>query len=91
MRGLLTDDAAHLQEPQTAPQMVTELCGFSTIVIGTFLLHATRDLDISLGAPPCSWQVLANAHGRVGCRAWAVCHAVLGSGWWCQSLPFGSG
>jgi hypothetical protein len=51
--------------------MVTELCGFSTIVIGTFLLHATRDLDISLGAPPCSWQVPANmlaaldgGHGR---------------------------
>lgn len=28
------------------------MCGFATIVIGTFLLHATRDLDISLGAPP---------------------------------------
>ena len=34
------------------PQMVTELCGFATIVIGTFLLHATRDLDISLGVMP---------------------------------------
>ncbi len=28
---------------------MTEGCGFTTIVIGTFLLHATRELDISLG------------------------------------------
>jgi hypothetical protein len=28
--------------------MATELCGFITIVIGTFLLHTTRDLDITL-------------------------------------------
>ena len=44
--------APRAQEPQTGPQVVTEMCGFATIVIGTFLLHATRDLDISLGAPP---------------------------------------
>ncbi len=37
-----------IQEPQTHRQVVTELCGFITIVIGTFLLHATRDLDINM-------------------------------------------
>lgn len=37
-----------MQEPQTHRQVVTELCGFIIIVIGTFLLHATRDLDISM-------------------------------------------
>ena len=29
-------------------QIATEACGFVTIVAGTFLLHATRDLDTSL-------------------------------------------
>ena len=38
---------AILQEAQGGTQVVTEACGFLTIVIGTFLLHATRDLDIS--------------------------------------------
>jgi hypothetical protein len=38
-----------LQEHQTGTQMATEACGFTTIVIGTFLLHATRELDVSLG------------------------------------------
>ena len=37
-----------MQEVQTNRQMATELCGFITIVIGTFLLHATRDLDITI-------------------------------------------
>ena len=36
------------QEPQTSRQIATESCGFIAIVIGTFLLHATRDLDITL-------------------------------------------
>jgi len=36
------------QETQTTRQMATELCGFITIVIGTFLLHTTRDLDITI-------------------------------------------
>ena len=30
--------------------MLTEASGFVTIVCGTFLLHATRDLDIPLSA-----------------------------------------
>ena len=32
--------------------MATEACGFTTIVIGTFLLHATRELDVALGELP---------------------------------------
>lgn len=38
----------NLQEHQTHRQVVTELCGFITIVSGTFLLHATKDLDITM-------------------------------------------
>ena len=37
----------HAQEQQTGNQMAAEACGFITIVIGTFLLHATRELDVS--------------------------------------------
>ena len=32
-----------LQEWQTVTQVATELCGFITIVTGTFMLHAARD------------------------------------------------
>lgn len=39
-----------LQEEQSARQTLTEVCGFVTIVIGTFLLHATKDLDITLAS-----------------------------------------
>ncbi|CAL8467064.1 g6600 [Coccomyxa elongata] len=50
MFTLLTITASLImfQEPQTGTQIMTEGCGFTTIVIGTFLLHATRELDISL-------------------------------------------
>ena len=41
---------AALQEVQSWTQIMTEGCGFVTIVIGTFLLHATRDIDASLGS-----------------------------------------
>ena len=44
------------QEPQTGTQILTEVCGFITIVIGTFLLHATRELDVSLSK--CSLPVI---------------------------------
>jgi len=37
-----------LQEVQSPRQATTEVCGFVTIVIGTFLLHSTKDLDITL-------------------------------------------
>lgn len=36
-----------LQDIQSTIQIATELCGFLTIVAGTFLLHTTRDLDVS--------------------------------------------
>jgi hypothetical protein len=36
-----------VQEEQTVTQVTTEACGFLTIVIGTFLLHVTRDMDVS--------------------------------------------
>ena len=39
-----------LQEAQSTRQVLTEACGFITIVIGTFLLHSTKDLDISLAS-----------------------------------------
>lgn len=36
-------------DQQDAKQIITELCGFVTILSGTFLLHATKDLDTSSG------------------------------------------
>lgn len=37
-----------MQEWQTTTAIITEVCGFVTIVAGTFLLHATKDMDASL-------------------------------------------
>lgn len=37
---------------QSSKQLLTELCGFSTIVIGTFLLNATKDWDASAALMP---------------------------------------
>lgn len=34
-----------MQEWQTVTQVATELCGFITIVTGTFMLHAARDSE----------------------------------------------
>lgn len=39
-----------MQEVQSPRQILTEVCGFVTIVIGTFLLHATKDMDITLAS-----------------------------------------
>lgn len=39
---------ACLQDIQNPVQVASETCGFLTIVGGTFLLHTTRDLDITL-------------------------------------------
>jgi hypothetical protein len=36
-----------LQDDQTSQQLATQACGFITIVSGTFLLHATKDLDLT--------------------------------------------
>ena len=41
-----------LQDVQSSRQLLTELCGFSTIVIGTFLLNATKDWDGNMGLMP---------------------------------------
>ncbi|KAF6251194.1 magnesium transporter [Scenedesmus sp. NREL 46B-D3] len=35
------------QDEQTRVQMATQACGFITIVSGTFLLHTTKDLDLT--------------------------------------------
>lgn len=36
-----------LQDDQTWQQLATQGCGFVTIVSGTFLLHTTKDLDLT--------------------------------------------
>jgi hypothetical protein len=36
---------------QNATQIVTEMCGFITILSGTFLLHKTKDMVDSAGMP----------------------------------------
>ena len=38
-----------MQDIQSNVQLLTELSGFVTIVAGTLLLHATKDMDISFG------------------------------------------
>ena len=55
--------SVHVQEHQTGTQMATEACGFSTIVIGTFLLHATREMDVSLGEH-CLPRATLSAHHK---------------------------
>lgn len=44
--GMCCADMA-LQDDQTSQQLATQACGFITIVSGTFLLHATKDLDLT--------------------------------------------
>ncbi|KAK9801955.1 hypothetical protein WJX73_010322 [Symbiochloris irregularis] len=44
----ITASVILFQEEQTTTQIITEGAGFVTIVIGTTLLHTTRDLDVSL-------------------------------------------
>ncbi len=54
------------REKQTTAAIITELSGFVTIVCGTFLLHATKDLDI----PVVSLRgVVAGIRGSGGLRA----------------------
>jgi Magnesium transporter NIPA len=36
---------------QNATQIVTEMCGFVTILSGTFLLHKTKDMVDTAGMP----------------------------------------
>ncbi|KAL3619963.1 hypothetical protein CASFOL_034875 [Castilleja foliolosa] len=39
-------------DSQNASQIVTELCGFVTILSGTFLLHKTKDMGSPIASPP---------------------------------------
>ncbi|EYU32706.1 hypothetical protein ABFS82_14G038000 [Erythranthe guttata] len=41
-------------DSQSATDIVTEICGFVTIICGTFLLHKTRDMGGSADEPPSS-------------------------------------
>jgi hypothetical protein len=63
---------------QTGVQMATEACGFITIVGGTFLLHTTRDLDLT----PLDLDRLTKsdrASGDAGAAAAAAARAGSGS------------
>lgn len=40
---------------QNAAQIVTELCGFVTILAGTFLLHSTKDMG-DMGSGLRKWR-----------------------------------
>jgi hypothetical protein len=59
------------QDVQSWVALATEGCGFLTIVAGTFLLHTTRDLDLSLAdlgrlTGPLSHSGAASAPGGGG-------------------------
>ncbi|XP_076921282.1 putative magnesium transporter NIPA1 [Bidens hawaiensis] len=41
-------------DDQSASQIATEICGFVTILCGTFLLHKTKDMGIPAAGPPAS-------------------------------------
>lgn len=45
----ITASMIMFHEEQTYTAIMTEMSGFITIICGSFLLHATKDLDISLG------------------------------------------
>ena len=74
-----------VQEEQGGVQLLTEAAGFATIVIGTFLLHATRDLDVSTSQvsarlPRPSLQASGQVH-----RAWRLLHAMSHAQPCCQA------
>lgn len=71
------------QEEQTATQVATETCGFVTIISGVFLLHATKDMDVSLAslyqAAPASARALAESTPLyTPARSTGVCVCVCG-------------
>jgi hypothetical protein len=37
-----------MQEDQRMTDVANQVCGFMTIMSGTFLLHATRDMDVGV-------------------------------------------
>jgi len=51
MFTLLTITASMImfKEKQTMTQVATQACGFGTIVSGTFILHSTKDMDLTGG------------------------------------------
>uniref|UniRef100_A0A8C6Z3W4 NIPA like domain containing 4 n=1 Tax=Nothoprocta perdicaria TaxID=30464 RepID=A0A8C6Z3W4_NOTPE len=65
----------------TVVDIIGTVCGFLTIILGVFLLHAFKDMDVSLGNlpqvlqseeqaphPTCLiWEVLQDRENQVGC------------------------
>lgn len=52
-------------DQQTATQIVTELCGFVTILGGTFLLHATKDMSDTTSGLSTYWGPAASLSHRI--------------------------
>ncbi|KAG0554283.1 hypothetical protein M758_12G081600 [Ceratodon purpureus] len=50
---------------QTATQIITELCGFVTILGGTFLLHATKDMSDTTAGLSTYWGSTASMSHRM--------------------------
>ena len=79
-----------LQEEQSGVQVLTEAAGFATIVIGTFLLHATKDLDVSSAQASREASYADSALLRVDhlrqskSKVHAICHTRSDSGGCCR-------
>ncbi|KAG0582541.1 hypothetical protein M758_3G067100 [Ceratodon purpureus] len=52
-------------DQQTTPQIITEMCGFVTILSGTFLLHATKDMGETTSGLSTYWGPAANLSHRL--------------------------
>uniref|UniRef100_A0A7I4FGC0 Probable magnesium transporter n=1 Tax=Physcomitrium patens TaxID=3218 RepID=A0A7I4FGC0_PHYPA len=52
-------------DQQTAPQIITELCGFITILSGTFLLHATKDMGDAPAGLSSHWSPASSISHRI--------------------------
>ncbi|KAL5997178.1 hypothetical protein ACLOJK_008106 [Asimina triloba] len=74
-------------DSQNASQIVTELCGFVTILSGTFLLHKTKDMGSSNSM---SREGTSNAHHlspTVAGYSFYVILAIVASGMFMDELP----
>jgi hypothetical protein len=60
------------QNQQETRAAVTELCGFATIVSGTFLLHTTKDFDVAAGQVLDSRRTLDAANVDCGSEVTAL-------------------
>lgn len=49
-------------DSQSAAQIATEVCGFITILSGTFLLHKTKDMGKSPATEPPLFQSQNHSH-----------------------------